>query len=336
VNAGPERAPVESSGHVTARHHHAVRHLEDGLQVFDRLRLFELRDDPGLGAQIRHTALYQPHVVGGSNKGNRDQVGAIPDGELQVDLVFGGQRRNTNGDARKIDPFKFAQNPAVQHLAFNIGAANAGYAQFDQAIGKQNARAFRHILRKCRKRGGDHGRGPGHIPRSDGQELTGFQRDGEPVAKPSGANFGPLQVGQDADRLFFLESDLADHLDQLELFRMRAVGEIQPGDVETGMHQFTEKMFCVAGRSQRGDNFRTPRPVKRKGSLHSCSRSPLCDRSRDFQSDCNGHAAIGARAAAKYNGFHSCITRRTTGGMELVNFTSKWKFGLSSRVNLML
>ena len=55
--------------------------------------------------------------------------------------------------------------------------------------------------------------------------------------------FGPcksprMQIGLPSSR-----RDLAHHFDQLELFRMGAVGEVEPGHIEAGADQFAENRF---------------------------------------------------------------------------------------------
>ena len=60
---------------------------------------------------------------------------------------------------------------------------------------------------------------------------------------------GALQVAQDANRLAFFDRDLAHHFDQLELFRMGAMGEVQPGHIQAGADQLPEDRLCVTGRA---------------------------------------------------------------------------------------
>ena len=72
-------------------------------------------------------------------------------------------------------------------------------------------------------------------------------------------------------RLLFA-GDLADHLDELELFRKRAVGEIEAGDIEAGAEQFAKDGFAGGGRPQRGDNLGAAQAV-------ACEAASLTTRS---------------------------------------------------------
>ena len=59
--------------------------------------------------------------------------------------------------------------------------------------------------------------------------------------------------------------DLAHHLDQLELFRMGAVGKVKPGHIEAGADQLAENRFVITGRAQGGDNLGPAALARREG-----------------------------------------------------------------------
>ena len=64
--------------------------------------------------------------------------------------------------------------------------------------------------------------------------LSCLELHRDAVLQPAGADLRSLQIAQNANRLAFFARDLAHHFDQLELLRMGAVGEVQPGDIEPG------------------------------------------------------------------------------------------------------
>ena len=59
--------------------------------MIDRLRLFEFRDHPGIGAQRRDTAFHIAHIIGRLYERDRDRIALLRDGKRQIDLVLCGQ-----------------------------------------------------------------------------------------------------------------------------------------------------------------------------------------------------------------------------------------------------
>jgi hypothetical protein len=85
---------------IAARHHDAVGHLQNGVEMLDGLRLFQLGDDPGVAAEGGHAIAHQAHVFGGAHKGDGDGVDAVLERELQVFGSFSvseGVRTRTPG-----------------------------------------------------------------------------------------------------------------------------------------------------------------------------------------------------------------------------------------------
>ena len=111
--------------------------------------------------------------------------------------------------------------------------------------------------------------GPGNIARGNGQPLARLELHRDAVLQPAGADLRSLQIAQDANRLAFFARDLAHHFDQLELFRMGAVGKIEPGHIEPGAHQLAENRFGVTGRAQGGHNLGPAAWLRGKVSLAS-------------------------------------------------------------------
>ncbi len=105
---------------VSARDHDPVGGFEDAFQVLNGLRLFELGDDPGLGAHGGHAMPHQPDVFRGAHEGDGDGVHSVADGELQILFVLGGQGRYPHRDARQVDALVLAQHAAVDHLALRV------------------------------------------------------------------------------------------------------------------------------------------------------------------------------------------------------------------------
>ena len=63
-----------------------------------------------------------------------------------------------------------------------------------------------------------------------------------------------MQVAEDAERLVLFAAHLANHLDQGELFFVRAVGEIQSDNIDSRAHQIAKHRLGVRGGSKCGND----------------------------------------------------------------------------------
>ena len=90
----------------------------------------------------------------------------------------------------------------------------------------------------------------------DDDLLAGLDGDLLMVLEQAGADLGALGVKQDADCHVELGSDAADALDAAVMLLIRAVGEVEAGDVHARLHHFAQRLVVVAGRAHRADNFR--------------------------------------------------------------------------------
>ena len=141
---------------IAARDHDAVGDFEDGVEVFDRLRLLQLGDDPGVGLQRVQAAPDVAHVVGGTHEGDGDGVDALRrSAKIEVFFVLLRQRRNLDRDAGKVDALVLAQHAAVDDLADDVFAVDAVDAQLDQTVREQNAGAGFEVLRQRLEGGAD-------------------------------------------------------------------------------------------------------------------------------------------------------------------------------------
>ena len=86
---------------VAPRDHHAVRRGEDVLEVLVGLDLLDLRDDPRVRPALLEQVDEADHVDAVAHEGQRDEVRAHLDGDVEVGQVLlgdGGQRRARVGD----------------------------------------------------------------------------------------------------------------------------------------------------------------------------------------------------------------------------------------------
>jgi hypothetical protein len=127
-------------------------------------------------------------------------------------------------------------------------------AQLDEAVVEQDARTLLYVFSE-RLEGGAHQVGrAGNVARRDGEFLAGFEHHGLVIFQLGGANLGSLQIAHDAERLALLAAYLADHLDQRQLFLVRAVGEVEAHHIHAGAHQLAEDRLGVGSRPESSDN----------------------------------------------------------------------------------
>ena len=188
--------------------HDGVGDFEDAVEVLDGLGLFELGDDPGIGVEGGEAVLDVADVVGGADEGDGDGVDALADGEDEVFLVLFGERGNFDGDAGEIDALVFAEHAAVDDLADDIDAFDLLDAQFDEAVGEQDAGAGLEVFGEGLEGGADESGGAFDLARGDGEALASDELDGLVALELAGADLGTLQVGEDADGLALLFGDL--------------------------------------------------------------------------------------------------------------------------------
>lgn len=181
---------------IAARHHDAVRHLEDFGERPHRGRLFDLGQDggtaPGQFARLKH-------ILGTLDKGQRQPVHPELAGELQILAVLVGQRGQRQHHIGDIDPLAVGDRPAGgDHAIGEIGAAafdpQADLAVVDQKLGLRPQRGKDLGMRQLHAIGTAR---RGIEVKAEGLALGQVMR---PLGKGSHAQLRPLQIGQNRDR----------------------------------------------------------------------------------------------------------------------------------------
>ncbi len=93
-----------------------------------------------------------------------------------------------------------------------------------------------------------------HFARRDDEAVAGLEQYGLMILEQPGADLGPLQVAQDAQRLALFLAHLADFLDDGDFALVRAVGKIEPDDVNAGVDHGANHGLRVGGGPECGDN----------------------------------------------------------------------------------
>ena len=162
-----------------------------------------------------------------------------------------------------------AQHSAVDHLALDVERMQGDNPQLDKTVGKKDAGSRFEILRQGREGRADKMGGSRHIARGDGELLPGFEMHRKAILQPAGANLRALQVAHDADWLVLFARDLAHHLDQFQLFRVRSMRKVEAGNIEAGSDKLTKYWFLIRRRAKRPDDFRAATLIGESPGLRS-------------------------------------------------------------------
>ena len=114
--------------------------------------------------------------------------------------------------------------------------------ELNESVGQEDAGAGLEVFGECGEDGADALGGALDVVRGDGDVAAGDELDRDAVFEAAGADLGTLQVSKDADGLTELLGDGAHHADELGFLLVRAVREVEAGDVETSTNQLTEDL----------------------------------------------------------------------------------------------
>ena len=89
-------------------------------------------------------------IARASHERERDVIGVLLDGPLEIDDVFVRERRDRQSDAGQIDSFALAQQTAVDNSANHVGISCAFDDERERAIVEQHSCAWLNHTRKIR------------------------------------------------------------------------------------------------------------------------------------------------------------------------------------------
>ena len=123
---------------VAAGDHHRVGLVEDRVERVDGLGLLDLRDH----ARVRPCLLDQrtqvADVGGGADEGERDEVDAELERQLEVIHVLARDGRDRNRDARQVDPFVRGDDATGEHRAARAALLDRLDPQPDEPVVDQH------------------------------------------------------------------------------------------------------------------------------------------------------------------------------------------------------
>ena len=241
---------------VTTGDHDAVGHVQDGLEAFDGLRLFNLGDDGDVFAGVRDHFLQARDVRCLLYEGQGDEVDVQLETQLQVVAIFGGDDIHRQNRAGQVQALAVFQQAAVfDHGNDVVGLALFGH-QSEDAIIQQDVVADLDVADEVRV--GDLDRDgavvfPSGLGHGQGQFVAFGQFDRVPI-RGFDANFGALEILKDAHLATGFFRRPAHFFDLAGVEVMIPVGEVHPGHVHPGQDQIPDG-FIRRGRGTKGADY---------------------------------------------------------------------------------
>ena len=246
---------VDLHAHIAARHHNAVGHVEDLVDVFHAFVVFDLGHDFD---EITFSAVQQAanlqYIGGAAYKGGCDEVKALLNTKQDVIAVLRAHIRHRELGAGHIHALMVGDRAAVLHGADNVVALNDVHLHADKAVVQQHTRAGREVLRQFFVSDGTDVFVAFNIARGERKCLPGFQRD-LAVFKILQADLRAFGIQQGGHRHTQLVAQCAQLGQPGGVFLVGAMGKVETGYIHPAHDHIAHHAFLICGRSQRADDF---------------------------------------------------------------------------------
>ena len=241
---------------VAAGHHHAVEGEHDLLEPLDGLRLLDLGDHRAADADLVHHPVHELDVLGVADEGQRDEVDAQSQRELQILGVLLRHRRHADRDAGQRQTLVVADRAAFGDVADDVGAVlDLDGDERDVAVVDEQPVAGPHVVGELLVRRRDAVVVAGAVLDGDADPLAGGPH--RPARRRSGrAGSWALQVGEHRDVAACGLRGLADLVESPAVLGVLAVAEVQPGHVHAGLDERPQPFWRVGGRAEGADDLR--------------------------------------------------------------------------------
>ncbi len=244
---------------VAAGDHDAVRRLEDVIEVLDAERALDLGEDAHVLAAVLVAELADlAHGRAVADEGGRDVVDALLEAEedvLAVALRDGGQADVHVGNVHAL---VLADLTGVVHHAVHVLAVDVLHLELDDAVVDQDLGAGLDLMGQVHVIEGDVARGAEEVLRrgrgGDDDLVAGGDGDLLMTLEQARADLGALGVEQDAHRGVELARDAPDALDAPMVLVVRAMGEVEAGDVHPRLDHLAKRLVIIAGGTHRADD----------------------------------------------------------------------------------
>ncbi len=186
---------------VAARHHHAVRGLDDLVDMVQTLLILDLRDDLDRTVVLVQNGLHGLHVAGAPHEGVGDEIDVVPDGPFDEAAVLLRHRRQVERHARHVHALAREQPSARDEATGQLLVVLVGHHDLQLTVGDEHVGAHRHV--------GDHAGGvhidqlarglPAAVRAAHLHQVAGLEVDGSVVLLGNGRHphLGALRIQND-------------------------------------------------------------------------------------------------------------------------------------------
>ena len=206
---------------VASRHHDAVAFANDLVDPLDRLRLFDLRDEPDAAPPAAHDPPQRADVARAAYERERHVVGTGSEPEREVGAVLRRERRRRHARPRQVDSLALAQEPPGHDLRLEGARAHARHAQPQLAVVEKDRIAARYVARQRAIVRREPRRRAEKSARLD-DDATALDELDRAALHPSDADLRALQIEQEPDRLLSPRLDRAQRGDDLAMLGVRS------------------------------------------------------------------------------------------------------------------
>ena len=239
---------------VAARHHNAVRRLDDLVDVVESLLIFDLRNDLDFAAVGIENLLHGLYVLGAAHERVCDEIDVVLHGPLDEAAVLLRHRRQVDRHRRHVDALARTHRAAHDELTDQLLVGLLHHTNFQLAVGDQHARPDRNVAHDGRHV---------HINHLAGGHVAAVRTPyGDPVAHPEidavavfvsdrrHADFRPFGIYHDRNGRIHPVYGLDDMRGSV----LRHVCRIDAHDVHTGVVKVLHELLGAAEvRHRRND-----------------------------------------------------------------------------------
>ena len=240
---------------VAPGHHDPVGGVQDFVQVVDALLVLDFGNDFHIvPAAVMEHLPDGLHVGGPADEGGGDEVKVVLHAEADVRHVLfrqGGELDMGPGD---VDGLVGGEGSAVFHLADDVGPLDFPDPHGDQAVVNQDFLAGRYLLVELGVGDGDPLGGAGHVVHGEDEILPGSEVHGFAL-ETLNADFRSLGVQDGGHGAPHPVPDGLQAVQPLQVFRVAAVGKVEPGAVHAPFDEGHDQFLTVHSGAQGADNF---------------------------------------------------------------------------------
>ena len=228
---------------VAARHHDAVRRLDDLVDVVEPLAVLDLRDDLDLAAVGIEDVLHGFDVPGAAHERVCDEIHVVLHGPLDKPAVFLRHRRQVDRHRRHVDALARTHGAAHDEFADQLLGGLFHDTDLQFAVGDEHPRPDGYVIHDVRHVHVDHlaGRLVAAVRAAHGDTVARPEIDAVAVlvGDRRDTDFGALRIYHDRDS----RVNAVYGLDNMRSALFRDMRRIDTNHVHTGIEKVFHKLF---------------------------------------------------------------------------------------------